>query len=41
LRKDDQLFRADHLLYLQESNELFADGAVRIEQKSGAITGPS
>jgi LPS-assembly protein len=41
LRKDGQLFRADHLLFLQESNELFADGAVRIEEKSGAMTGPS
>lgn len=41
LRKDDQLIQADHLLFLQESNEVFADGAVRIEEKSGAITGPS
>lgn len=41
LRKDDQRIQADHLLFLQESNELFADGAVRIEEKSGAITGPS
>jgi len=41
LRKDDQLIQADHLLFLQESNELFADGGVRLEAKSGAITGPS
>jgi LPS-assembly protein len=41
LRRDGQLFRADHLIFLQESNELFADGAVRIEEKSGALTGPS
>jgi len=41
LRRGDQVFQADHLLFLQESNELFADGAVRIEEKSGAMTGPS
>lgn len=41
LRKDDQLIRADHLLFLQESNELFADGSVRVEQKGAAMTGPS
>lgn len=41
LRKNDQFIRADHLLFLQESNELFADGAVRIEQKGTAMTGPS
>ena len=41
LRKDDQLIRADHLLFQQESSELFAEGSVRVEQKSGAMTGPS
>ncbi|HUX89262.1 MAG TPA: LPS-assembly protein LptD [Gallionellaceae bacterium] len=41
LRKDDQFIRADHLLFLQESNELFADGAVRVEQKGTSLTGPS
>lgn len=41
LRKSDQLIRADHLLFLQQSNELFADGSVRVEQKGGAMTGPS
>lgn len=41
LRKDDQYIRADHLLFLQESNELFADGSVRVEQKGTSLTGPS
>lgn len=41
LRKDDQLIRADHLLFLQESNELFADGSVRLEKSDAAMTGPS
>jgi LPS-assembly protein len=41
LRKDDQSIRADHLIYLQESSELLADGDVRVEQKSGVMTGPS
>lgn len=41
MRKDDQLIKADHLLFLQESNELFADGSVRVEDKSGTVTGPS
>jgi LPS-assembly protein len=41
LRKDDQSIRADHLIFLQESNELIADGDVRVEQKSGVMTGPS
>lgn len=41
LRKSDQLIRADHLLFLQDSNELFADGSVRVEQKGGAMEGPS
>src|SRR3989339_1738133 len=41
LRKDDQFIRADHLLFLQESNELFADGDVRLEKNDAAMTGPS
>ncbi|MFA6903915.1 MAG: LPS-assembly protein LptD [Gallionellaceae bacterium] len=41
LRKDDQMIRADHLLFLQESNELFADGSVRLEKSDAAVTGPS
>lgn len=41
LRKDDQMIRADHLLFLQKTNELFADGAVRLESKGAAMAGPS
>lgn len=41
LRKDDQFIRADKLLYKQESNEVFAEGSVRIEQKGTELTGPS
>jgi LPS-assembly protein len=41
LRKDDQMIRADHLLFLQQSNELFADGAVRLEKSDTAVSGPS
>ncbi len=41
LRKDDQMIRADHLLFLQQSNELFADGAVRIENSDTSVSGPS
>ena len=41
LRKDDQMIRADHLLYRQQSNELFADGAVRIENSETTVSGPS
>ena len=41
LRKDDQLIRADHLLFLQQSNELFANGSVRVEKGDTAMTGPS
>lgn len=41
LRKDDQKIRADHLLFLQQSNELFADGAVRIEKSDTSVSGPS
>lgn len=41
LRKGDQLIRADRLRFLQDSNEVFADGSVHIEQKGSAIDGPS
>ncbi len=41
LRKDDQMIRADHILYLQQSNEVFADGAVRIEKTDTSVSGPS
>jgi len=41
LRKDDQMIQADHLLFLQQSNELFADGAVRIEKSDTSVSGPS
>jgi LPS-assembly protein len=41
LRKDDQLIRADHLLFRQQTDELFADGAVRLESKGAAMSGPS
>ena len=41
LRKDDQFIRADHLLFLQESNELFADGAVHLEKSDAVVTGTS
>jgi len=41
LRKDDQLIRADHMLFLQPSSELFADGSVSVEQKGGTMKGPS
>ena len=41
LRQDDQLIRADHLLFKQESNELFADGEVLLEKNDAAMTGPS
>ena len=41
LRKDDQMIRADHLLFKQQSNELFADGSVRLEKSDASVTGPS
>jgi LPS-assembly protein len=41
LRKNDELIKADHLLFLQESKELFADGDVLIEKKGTELTGPS
>lgn len=41
IRKDDHFIRADHLLYLQQSNEVFADGDVRVEKSDATMTGPS
>jgi LPS-assembly protein len=41
IRKEDQFVRADHLLFLQESNEVFADGDVRVEKSDTTMTGPS
>ena len=41
LRKDDQMIRADHLLFLQQSNELFAEGSVRLQKSDAAASGPS
>lgn len=41
IRQDDQFIRADHFIYLQETNELFADGDVRLEEKAASMTGPS
>jgi LPS-assembly protein len=41
LRKNDELIQADHLLFLQESKELFADGDVRVEKTGTVLTGPS
>ena len=41
IRKDDQLIRADQLKYNQDTEEVFADGAVRIENKGASVAGPS
>ena len=41
LRKNNELIQADHLLFLQESKELFADGDVRVEKQGTSMTGPS
>jgi LPS-assembly protein len=41
LRQDDQFVRADHVLFNQESNLLFADGDVRLEKGGTIMTGPS
>jgi LPS-assembly protein len=41
LRNDGQSIRADHVRFLQESNEVFAEGAVRVEHEGGVMTGPS
>jgi len=40
IRKDNQFIRADHLLFLQETNEVFADGSVRLEQPGVTLSGP-
>ncbi len=41
IRKGEQLIQADHFLYLQDTNEIFADGAVNLEQTGAKLTGPS
>jgi len=41
LQKSDQSVRADHMLYKQNSSELFADGSVKFEQPGTILTGPS
>jgi LPS-assembly protein len=41
IRKGDQLIQADHFLYLQDTNEIFADGSVNLEQTGAKLTGPS
>ncbi len=41
LRSSDQAISADHLLFMQNSKDLSADGSVRIEQKGAAVTGSS
>ncbi len=40
LRHGEQAIFADHLLYLRDSQELLADGAVRVEMEGVVITGP-
>ncbi len=40
LRHGEQAIFADHLLYLQDSQELLADGAVRVELEGVVMTGP-
>ncbi|HLP98084.1 MAG TPA: LPS-assembly protein LptD [Sideroxyarcus sp.] len=40
LRQGGQVIAADHLLYEQDSQDVFADGAVRIEQSGGVVNGP-
>ena len=41
IRQSDQFIRADHFLFLQDTNEVFADGSVRVEQPDAKLTGPS
>ncbi len=41
IRKSDQFIQADHLLFYQDTNELSADGSVRVEQPGTYLTGPS
>ena len=40
LRKRGQVISADRMLYLQDSQEVSADGAVRIEQDNNVMWGP-
>ncbi|MBI5658924.1 MAG: LPS-assembly protein LptD [Nitrosomonadales bacterium] len=40
LRKRGQAISADRMLYLRDSKEVFADGAVRIEQDNNLMRGP-
>ena len=40
LRKRGQMISADHLWYLQDSKDVTADGAVRIEQDNNVIQSP-
>ena len=40
LRQDGQVINADHLIYGQESKDVLAEGAVRIEQPGSVVTGP-
>ncbi len=41
LRHGDQAIFADHVLYRQDSQDLVADGNVRIEQGGNVMTGPT
>ena len=40
LRKRGQVVSADHLLYFQDSKDVLADGAVRVEQDGNVIQSP-
>jgi LPS-assembly protein len=39
LRSDDQSIAADHLLFMQVSKDLTADGSVRLQQQGATVTG--
>lgn len=41
VRQGGQAIFADHLLYLQESQELVADGSVRVEREGTVVRGPN
>ncbi len=41
LRKDDQTVSADHLLYEQPTQELSADGSVKVQKADSVVEGPS
>lgn len=41
LRQSDQVIKADHLLYEQESQDVHAEGSVSVVQKGSMVTGPS